>query len=380
MTAASTPRRRRLPLRFSLRVLLLAFTAFAVGFPIWYRWPYEEVDSAASKSPGVKRIITWQRQWGGGRVKHGPESTYRNGELILRMTFRKGVLHGPYESRQRNGFREVGQYADGKKEGLWRSFNRQGTLVIAAHWQNDQLDGRYEIVGPNGARRHLEFERGRLVAVDGREFADQLGRLLADGRINNQHMATAATSPVSLKVEKVPLTELVDYLNRMGEISVFVDPHHVDPNQPIDCDWKDLPLASALDIVASENGLGCDYRYGITWITSAEDAKDWRDPTGVADITPPKDSQLSRSWNEPIRVQAVERPLADVLAEIVQPLAIGIDTSQIASHVEGEGNYPVTRSFYGLPFKHVLGALLYDTRCRCKLDGETLVILPPEAP
>jgi hypothetical protein len=28
----------------------------------------------------------------------------------------------------------------------------------------------------------------------------------------------------------------------------------------------------------------------------------------------------------------------------------------------------------------VVGELLYRTGCTCKLDGETIVILPPEAP
>src|SRR5262245_8824939 len=39
---APPARRTRWGLRFSLRLLLAAFTAFAVGFPIWYRWPYQE--------------------------------------------------------------------------------------------------------------------------------------------------------------------------------------------------------------------------------------------------------------------------------------------------------------------------------------------------
>ena len=39
--AAEPAKRRWSPrLQFSLRVLLLAITAFAIGFPIWFRWPY----------------------------------------------------------------------------------------------------------------------------------------------------------------------------------------------------------------------------------------------------------------------------------------------------------------------------------------------------
>jgi hypothetical protein len=32
----------------------------------------------------------------------------------------------------------------------------------------------------------------------------------------------------------------------------------------------------------------------------------------------------------------------------------------------------------GVPFRHVLGALLYKAGCRCELDEDTLVILPPD--
>jgi len=35
----------------SLRLLLLAFTAFAIGFPIWYRWPYEATEHGIQALP-----------------------------------------------------------------------------------------------------------------------------------------------------------------------------------------------------------------------------------------------------------------------------------------------------------------------------------------
>jgi hypothetical protein len=42
MANTSDTSRRRFSLRYSLRVLLLGLTAFAIGFPVWYRRPYEE--------------------------------------------------------------------------------------------------------------------------------------------------------------------------------------------------------------------------------------------------------------------------------------------------------------------------------------------------
>src|SRR5688572_512733 len=100
----------------------------------------------------------------------------------------------------------------------------------------------------------------------------------------------------------------------------------------------------------------------MIWITSAEDALNWRDPTGVAEIVPPPESQLARSWNEPAIVQAFEQPLADVLDFLVGRLAIAIDTSQIRPSVESDPLHQVTATAKGMQFKHVLGILLYKTR------------------
>src|SRR4029434_4006687 len=96
-TATKTPRSWPRP-RYSLRVLLLAFTAFAIGFPVWYRWPYEEVEGTGRNgSLRAERITTWQRQWGGGRLKHGPERTAMGNQTYKLATYRNGQKNGPFE-------------------------------------------------------------------------------------------------------------------------------------------------------------------------------------------------------------------------------------------------------------------------------------------
>lgn len=88
--AAVTTRPRTWRLQFSLRVLLVAFTAFAIGFPIWYRWPYRETIEKRDPATGKlwsTRIITWQRQWGGERLPHGPEQNILgDGDLTITMS------------------------------------------------------------------------------------------------------------------------------------------------------------------------------------------------------------------------------------------------------------------------------------------------------
>src|SRR5688572_12726396 len=78
--STAQPKVTRSRFQFSLRVLLAAFTLFAIGFPIWYRWPYREVITTYvmaggqpdKSKPTGKYVRTWQRAWGGGRLKHGP--------------------------------------------------------------------------------------------------------------------------------------------------------------------------------------------------------------------------------------------------------------------------------------------------------------------
>ena len=63
-------------LQFSLRLLLFAFTVFAIGFPAWYRWPYTETMEERDPVTGAviaTRISRWQRLYGGGRVLQGKQ-------------------------------------------------------------------------------------------------------------------------------------------------------------------------------------------------------------------------------------------------------------------------------------------------------------------
>ena len=40
--------------------------------------------------------------------------------------------------------------------------------------------------------------------------------------------------------------------------------------------------------------------------------------------------------------------------------------------------FPVVAHLHSIPFRHALAYLLYQAKCRCKLEGDALVILPPE--
>jgi hypothetical protein len=140
--------------RFSLRVLLLAVTAFAIGFPIWYRWPYEEREVLAVPGPWLQtRVTTWQRQWGGGRIKHGSERWLINDMICAVRTYENGRQHGPHldyaVSGSGRGGKMVlarkdeptvaGQYVNGRRNGVWTEYRRgQKQVTIWDHGQ--QID------------------------------------------------------------------------------------------------------------------------------------------------------------------------------------------------------------------------------------------------
>ena len=358
---------RRLPLRFSLRLLLVAVTAFAIGFPIWYRWPYEEeevryaMDAAGkpdlSRPPDTRRVITWQRQWGRGLEKHGEERYYLGGTLVQTKT-----------------------YWLGEKDGTWSYFGYDGKETTRLKYRQGRLV-RIETKGRNGVRREIEFPDGAgtyLLLFDGVATEDRLARLVAQGAFNERRINDQLQHLTDIEFVDIPLKDGIEILMIQHEIPIVIDPHHVDREQPITEELHGLPLTIALTVMTSSRGLGCDYRYGVIWITSAEDAKDWHDPTGVVDIVPPKDSQLARSWNEPVMVEAFERPLAEVIDGMVGRLAIDVDTSQITPSKEGDPPHLVAVALKGMRFRDLLGILLYQARCRCRLMGETLVIVPPE--
>ncbi len=378
MTADRPPQPSVRRFQFSLRLLLLAFTAFAIGFPLWYRWPYEEVET--NKAGTSQMITTWQRQFGGGKLKHGLQRQIAKGKTIESLTYRHGLRHGLYESPQARG-----QFVNDLREGVWTSPDR------TMNWQHGKLHGPAEIrlppevLHPSAKWRRsqesrkfsLMFSEGRLTEFNGQPASNRLFELLDSDDLDERTRNELQKSTM-VDVVQMPLKDTMMYLSDLHAIPFILDTKlgkRIDT--PLTGEFLGIDLCSALLLLTAPQGLGADYRYGCLWITTAEDGADWRDPTGVAEINPKAGSDLHRVWNEAAPTyDAVATPLADVLAYIQQPLAIDIDVSRIK--MLGENAPLVTGNLRGLPLRHVLGQLLYQTNCRCRLEGDKLVILPPE--
>jgi len=277
---ATRPRVWRL--QFSLRVFLLAFTAFAVGFPVWYRWPYEEV--AQESPPGspnlLRRITTWQRQWGGNRLKHGWERMEENGKTVASLMYRNGLRHGPYKDAWVSG-----QFENDLKEGVWTAPDRTST------WHRGKLHGPYELRLPpkdlltNEPRKfQLVFSAGRLTHFNGQPAASRLFDRMEDASMD-QRIRNELDKLTSIDAVEMPLKDCALYLSEVHGIPIALDPslqfQAPGPDMPITEEFQGIDLCSVLTVMTAPRGLGCDYRYGSLWITTAEDTNNWRDPTGV---------------------------------------------------------------------------------------------------
>jgi hypothetical protein len=127
-----------------------------VGFPLWYRWPYEEIEPFAS--PGLmsngSRAITWQRQWGGGRVKHGPERLMFMGQTATLTTYQNGRKHGP---KANYSFVETVS-KDGRI-----SFVRSKEPFLAGNYVDDEKDGDWTST-VNGPMETTTYRNGKQVS------------------------------------------------------------------------------------------------------------------------------------------------------------------------------------------------------------------------
>ena len=224
----------------------------------------------------------------------------------------------------------------------------------------------------------MDFVRGRL-CIGGKPVRNALTGLLDRPANSATKLVEKLRSSTEFDFIEVPIPAVTEFFEDRYAIPIRCDPWHVDTSQTVTAEGYGLDLVSALNLFAADHGLTCDYRYGAIWLTSPADAEGWRDPTGVADIVPPAGSQLADAWNERVVLSVKRQRLAIVLQFLAMRAGMAIDVSAVATSDRTNEPVLVRRDFFGHPLQQVLGMLLYEAGWRVKLDGETLVILPPEA-
>jgi hypothetical protein len=123
---------------------------------VWYRWPYREETIQSTVPPEWKTVTTWQRQWGGGRLKHGPERLVLDGQEIASTMYVNGRKHGPFYKLQVRG-----QYVDDEVEGVWTSSTKTGDWIYTYH--RGLLHGPTTGKLNNGETRFVMYDSGRII-------------------------------------------------------------------------------------------------------------------------------------------------------------------------------------------------------------------------
>jgi len=381
MTTAAPPANRpaRLRPRYSLRVLLVAFTAFAIGFPIWYRWPYEEVERGA-QSPDLVAITSWQRQWGGGRLKHGAFRIAWGKQPVQMENYSHGLLDGPCQYYLTDGTMYLeGNYKAGQRDGLWTETIEAKTSA-RTQWSNGRLDGLAEQFTVPGLSRSdtttgLVFANGRLISINKRPVDDSIAQFLSNGTVNDDLRAANLRRPGASLSANGTLTNVVEELKVAHDVHVRIDLVHVDPNRRLGLgQWRDLTPGACLSATLEAVDLTSDFRYGQIWITTPEGAAKWHDPTGVAEIVPPKGSALAKAWHASVPVKDRDWPLSLALEQLAADFDVAIDTTQVSQFPRDKDLF-VSLDECPRRFGDLLGLMLWQCNSGCELRGETLVIL-----
>ena len=386
MTTTTPPPVRRASIRprYSLRLLLIAFTAFAIGFPIWYRWPYEEEEQFYRERNGVpdktqppiaRRVTTWQRQWGSGRLKHGLSTTHLEpGRGREDLTYRDGKTHGPARSYGPDGrMLLLQQYANDE---LTREtcFGIDGSVQSERALVHGKQHGEAMQCLANGGVIRYRFEHGRLTHIDGQTVESPLLDRLSQG-IVDQDTARRLTRGTSPEFGDT-LREVLQWYGDENGIPMVIDSCAATSAEKPDFASGAIDLASAIVMTAHAAGCECDYYNGCIWVLPGF-GQDWTDPTGVTEIRPAAGSVLATRWNEPVgRISG--RELATRISKMAEKLTISIDTTRIEPPEGDPNRYVVDEDIGFMKLRHALTVILFHSRCRCELHGETLVILPQD--
>lgn len=279
----SLVRRSWLRPRFSLRMLLLAFTGFAIGFPIWYRWPYRESELKYPGRNGVpdktkpayaRVVTTWQRDWGGGRQKHGPRVTYHfkwNGRTVEHFT--RGVLHGHYTQYVNDFIQVSGQYDQGEMDGTWISRATAEKGQDTSHWRRGKRHGLYDCDWPEQNRHdRFQFVDGRLTHFMDKPIGSRLLAQVANCEVSDGPLADAIDGQGFKQVQLVgmPLGYLCKEIETRLGFPVTIDSTVSDPEIHVSFPYDGVDFPSALILSTLWFGLDWEYRDGTLVVISRQ--------------------------------------------------------------------------------------------------------------
>jgi hypothetical protein len=402
MAASSSPppttTRPRHTLRYSLRALLIFLTLACVGVWYWYRVPYKKEvihpkalpiwKEKAGFALLAKEEQRYRRVLRGEPIRDGLTEWFdTEGHRLGQEYWREGKLHGPWIRWYSTGVvQERGEYDRGRKHGLWERFDEEGQIAVRMPFDRGAPHGDWQWFENGKPVRTIRFDHTEVTQIDGRPVNDPLGRACRLGQIDNERIKEMMTRSGWCDFQNTPLKEVADFLAENYKVNVLlhrriIEEAGVQADAPISLQVDNITAGAMLVLLFEPHSLATTYRFGMIWVTTKEDAKNWVDHTGLAtalespppEVLPSHRSKIAAALQQPADFDFLDTPLQDVagfLSETYRvPLACNPDIKDL----------PVTSNLHAASLQNALGALCdqYDLRVRWK-DGKTLVIEPQE--
>lgn len=279
-------RPRRLRPQFSLRVLLLLLTLFAIGFPVWYVWPYTDREvhyemgptgkPDKTKLPIGETVTSMKRVIGGKPVKHGLKISRFPGRISQERSqeFVNDVAHGAFSQRYGDDYSIRGRYEQGKKAGEWVIL--QAGFTARQAWRAGKRHGTTVIGYPDGEKAEFTYADGVLTHRDGNPVSYPIFERIANGDVPDGVSLKALSEDTALEFIETPIAHVAMYLHDFHQAPIEVDPVVLKQSKEkggpkITARYRGIDLATALSLAADDAGLVCDYRNGRIWITLPDD-------------------------------------------------------------------------------------------------------------
>jgi antitoxin component YwqK of YwqJK toxin-antitoxin module len=89
------------------------------------------------------------------------------GRLVASLSVNKGKLQGETFFYHENGaIKELRNYKNGLKHGVWYSYDEKGNKTALAHYKNDTKHGAWQIWDEQGTLRyHMKYTNGEKTGV-----------------------------------------------------------------------------------------------------------------------------------------------------------------------------------------------------------------------
>ena len=417
-----SPSRRRFRLQISLRVLLLLMLLVGVGLTI-FRWPWVETtqqevvdpfagpfDKFPNQATVIEERITLRRNWRGKPIRNGlsqrfidgqldgeehyydgemqgPKKWFVEGKVTREQYFRQGKAHGPSrigdgetwvtQENFVNGFRHgSAQYLRDRDFGNHFNFDsdlngyRQSrpavVQLIRGQWQRNERHGKWIWTTEGSVTHTEEFERDEIVRWDDKPIVEDFWRWLREQ--NDPQLLNECTE--ANQTDWYYFFRELPYF-QVNEKRFIV---HLEVGQA-DHLWEPQSLRGRLVPgiceFAARNQLAFAYRYAGLWLVpEGERDQPFVDPTGVSQIEFAAGTPQAAAWNEVVQVPVEVGYAAQCVALLLDTTPIEYRCENVSKgnrQVIGGGPPPV---LFTRRRRDVLGYVLYQTGCRCELEGE----------